>query len=204
MKKTFMAIVGIGAASLLAAPLTASAQEADPSIAAIAVDNGLDTLVAAVTAAGLDGTLADCDAGPFTVFAPTEEAFAALPEETLNAALADPTGLLTTVLTYHVVPGVLDSTAVVGSTSLTTLQGEDISVASTVLNGSSNIVVTDVAACNGIVHVIDAVLLPPSVAGPAPELAATGVNSTTYVLLAAAGALMLAGFGLTLARRHDA
>ena len=202
MKKTFLAIVGISAASLIAAPLTASAQDADPSIAAIAVDNGLDTLVAAATAAGLDGTLADCEAGPFTVFAPTEEAFAALPAETLAAALADPAGLLTTVLTYHVVPGVQDSATVVASDSLTTLQGEDIAVSGTVLNGSSNIVVTDVAACNGVVHVIDAVLLPPSITGQ--SLPETGPNATTYVMLAMAGALVLAGFGLTRVRRLDA
>jgi LPXTG-motif cell wall-anchored protein len=207
MKKSLMAIVGIAAASVLAAPLTASAQVPDPlpseSITDLAVATPeLSTLVTAVTAAGLADTLADCTAGPFTVFAPTDAAFAALPADVLNAALADPSGLLTQVLTYHVVPGILDAATVVGSTSQTTLQGEAISVNGAVLNGSVNITATDIFACNGVVHLIDAVLLPPSIANPpvAEDLPETG--ATTYVMLLIGGVLVMAGFGLTRVRRH--
>lgn len=185
---------GVAATAMVVAPTAASAQE-DPSIAEIAVENGLDTLVTAVTLAGLDGALADCAYGPVTVFAPTEEAFAALPADVLNAAIADPEGLLTQVLLYHVVPGVQDAAAVTSATSLTTAQGQDLSVDGTVLNGSVNIVATDITACNGIVHVIDAVLIPElgeaETTEETNELPDTGVNSGILALVA--GAFLLTG-----------
>ncbi len=176
-----------------------------PSIAEIAVAGDFDTLVTAVTAAGLADSLADCTADPVTVFAPTDAAFAALPAATLEAALADPSGLLTTVLTYHVVPGIVGAAEVTSSTSLTTAQGESIAVNGTVLNGSVNIVSTDNFGCNGVVHAIDAVLLPASLA-PAPtttvpvtELPETGTETT--VMLIVAGLLVLGGFSLLRLRR---
>ena len=207
---------GVAAAAVVAAPMAASADEHE-SIAEIAVGAGsFETLVTAAGLAGLDGLLADCDAGPFTVFAPTDDAFAAVPEDVLNAALADPDGLLTTVLTYHVVEGVVLAEDVVGIDSATTVQGEDIAVDGTVLNGSVNITATDLTACNGVVHVIDGVLLPPSVvaaleeapaeeeapvAEPTDELPATGVGTVGTGL--AAAALLMGGFALvSISRRR--
>lgn len=178
-----------------------------PSIAEIAVSGGFDTLVTAVTAAGLADSLSDCAADPVTVFAPTDEAFAALPEETLAAALADPDGLLTTVLTYHVLPGLVGAAEVTSSASLTTAQGEAISVDGAVLNGSVNIVSTDNWGCNGVVHAIDAVLLPPSLAPaettttttPVTVLPETGTETTVMLLLASV--LLLGGFAMLRVRR---
>ena len=138
-----------------------------PSIAEIAVENGnFNTLVAALDAAGLVETMAG--EGAFTVFAPTDDAFAALPEGTVEGLLEDPEGLLTDVLLYHVVDGVVPAETVVGLDAATTLNGEDVAIAiedgNVVLNGAVMVVTTDIEASNGIIHVIDAVLLPSSVA----------------------------------------
>ena len=136
---------------------------ADETVVDIAISNGFNTLVAAVQAAGLVETLSG--EGPFTVFAPTDEAFAALPEGTLDSLLADPDALAE-ILTYHVVSGKVMAADVVGLESATTVQGSDIAIevvdGGVVLNGSANVVTTDVEGSNGVVHIIDAVILPPS------------------------------------------
>ncbi len=138
--------------------------EATPTtITSVVVANpDFDTLEAAVIAAGLADTLAG--PGPFTVFAPTDEAFAALPEGTIEAVLAD-TDLLTAILTYHVVSGAVDAATVVTLDSATTLQGGAIAIevvdGKVILNGAVEVLTTDIIAENGIIHVIDAVLLPP-------------------------------------------
>ena len=127
------------------------------------------TLVAAVQAAGLEETLRG--EGPFTVFAPTDEAFAALPTGTLDALLADPTGQLTDILTYHVVPGAVLAADVVGldGQAVTTVNGATFTVGVaddgtvTLTDAAGNevtVVATDVEASNGVIHVIDGVLLP--------------------------------------------
>jgi LPXTG-motif cell wall-anchored protein len=189
--KTVLGAAAVTSLALVAAPMSAAAQVPDPlpdeSIAEVAVAAELDTLVAAVTAAGLADGLGDCGADPFTVFAPTEAAFAAVPEDLLTAALGDPDGLLTTILTYHVVPGIQDAATVTAATSLTTAQGADIAVEGTVLNGSVNIVGTDNFACNGVVHLIDAVLLP-----PLPSIAELAVSSELDTLVEAVTAAGLA------------
>lgn len=118
------------------------------------------TLLAAVEAAGLVDVLSG--EGPFTVFAPTDAAFAAIPEDQLAAILAD-TELLTAILTYHVVSGKVMAADVVNLTSATTVQGSDITI--TVSDGGvqvdgANVVVTDIEASNGVIHVIDAVITP--------------------------------------------
>ncbi len=127
-------------------------------------DSRFDTLQAAVVAAGLADTLAS--AGPFTVFAPTDTAFAAIPEATLNALLADPSGALTQILLYHVVAGEVPAASVVTLQQATTVQGSPVKIEVTedgvVLDRSVNVIITDVEASNGIIHVIDAVLLPPT------------------------------------------
>ena len=121
-----------------------------------------ETLVTAVQEAGLVETLKG--EGPFTVFAPTDEAFAALPDGTLDSLLQNP-DQLASVLTYHVVPGRVFSGDVVNVDSATTVQGADINVSvdmgSVMLNDSATVIQTDVLATNGVIHVIDSVILPP-------------------------------------------
>jgi uncharacterized surface protein with fasciclin (FAS1) repeats len=134
------------------------------SIAEIAVEDGrFTTLVAALEAAGLVETFAG--EGAYTVFAPTDEAFAALPEGTVESLLADPQGALTDVLLYHVVEGAVMAEDVVGLTAAPTLLGQDIAVSvdgdgQVFLNDSIQVIITDIEASNGVVHVIDAVLVP--------------------------------------------
>lgn len=144
------------------------------NIVDIAASNGsFDTLHAAIVAAGLADTLASAD-NEFTVFAPTDSAFAAVAEAfpgLLDALLADPTGDLTTILTYHVVPGRLSSADVLASSSLTTVQGEELTVSlrdGAAFVDNAQIVATDVQAKNGVIHVIDSVLVPSAVTLPAP------------------------------------
>lgn len=118
------------------------------------------TLVQAVTAAGLVDTLAG--EGPFTVFAPTDEAFAKLPEGTLESLLANPAEL-TKVLTYHVVPGKVMAEDVVTLTKATTVQGQDVTIkveGETVMVNGAKVTATDIEGTNGVIHVIDTVLLP--------------------------------------------
>lgn len=120
------------------------------------------TLLQAATAAGLVDTLEG--EGPFTVFAPTEQAFAKLPAGTLDSLLADPEKLKA-ILLYHVVPGAVTSTQVVGLTKATSVEGSDIAISvkdgSVYLNDSAKVVTVDVMASNGVIHVIDTVILPP-------------------------------------------
>ena len=131
-----------------------------PTIVDIAVQAGsFKTLVQAVQAAGLVETLSG--EGPFTVFAPTDEAFAQIPQETLQAVLADKEKL-TAILTYHVVPGKLMAADVVRSTQLQTAQGQSITVSTEggVRVDNANIIQTDIEADNGVIHVIDQVIMP--------------------------------------------
>ena len=141
----------------------AADQEMAKTIVDIAVEDGrFTTLVTALTEAGLvDALLAD---GPFTVFAPTDEAFAALPEGALEELLADKDAL-TNVLLYHVVDGKVMAADVIGldGQEVSTLSGEPIMVAADdmgVMINESNVVITDIEASNGIIHVVDAVILP--------------------------------------------
>jgi transforming growth factor-beta-induced protein len=128
-----------------------------------AADGRFTTLVAAVQAAGLVDALNG--EGPFTVFAPTDDAFAALPEGTVEALLAD-IPALTDILLYHVVSGKAMAADVVNLTSVTTLEGKDISIkvedGNVFLNDSVQVIITDIEASNGVIHVIDSVLLPPA------------------------------------------
>jgi len=132
----------------------------------IAVEDGrFTTLVTAVQAANLVDTLKS--EGPFTVFAPTDDAFAALPVGTVEGLLAD-IPALTNVLLYHVVPGKVMAADVLGldgQSAETALKGQSISITvdgdSVVLNDNVNVIITDIEASNGVIHVIDAVLLPP-------------------------------------------
>ena len=120
------------------------------------------TLVAAIKAAGLEDTLNG--SGPFTVFAPTDEAFAKLPAGTVDNLLKpENKAKLVSILTYHVVPGRVMAKEVVSSTKLKSVQGQELSVlveGSNVTVDGAKVVKTDVVASNGVIHVIDAVVLP--------------------------------------------
>jgi uncharacterized surface protein with fasciclin (FAS1) repeats len=130
------------------------------NIVETAVDAGsFKTLVTAVQAAGLVDTLSS--AGPFTVFAPTDEAFAKIPKETLEAVLADK-ARLTSIITYHVVAGKVMATDVMGLTSAKTVQGSEIKINTSngVMINNSKVAKTDIECSNGVIHVIDTVLIP--------------------------------------------
>ena len=151
----------VALAAVAAATVARPARAQDKDIVETAVAAGqFTTLAKALGAAGLVETLKG--AGPFTVFAPTDAAFAKLPAGTLEKLLADK-AQLTRVLTYHVVPGRLMAADVVRAKSLTTVAGPAAMIRTT--NGAmidkANIVQTDIVTSNGVIHVIDAVILPP-------------------------------------------
>ncbi len=153
-----------------AAPIEEPPLEMETITEIVVRDDAFSTLEAAVTAAGLAETLNG--AGPFTVFAPTNAAFAALPAGTLDALLADPMGDLKSILLYHVVGAKVPASEVVQLNKATTVQGSDVTIevsgGAVILNGTVKVVQTDVMAENGVIHVIDAVLLPPATE-PTPE-----------------------------------
>ncbi|MEM9778499.1 MAG: fasciclin domain-containing protein [Pseudomonadota bacterium] len=148
---------------MLALAACAPATEGPGDIVDVASANGsFSTLVAAVTAADLVDTLKSD--GPFTVFAPTDDAFAALPAGTVETLLMpENKDQLVEVLTYHVVPGkIMAADLPAGQADIATVQGSTARIdtsAGAKIDGA-NIVATDVAASNGVIHVIDAVILP--------------------------------------------
>jgi uncharacterized surface protein with fasciclin (FAS1) repeats len=152
-------LAAIATATILAAPV--AAQDMDIVDTAVAADD-FNTLVAAVQTAGLVDTLKGD--GPFTVFAPTDAAFAALPEGTVESLLLpENRETLTAILTLHVVPDAVMSSALAGETvSVLTVNGERLTVDGRdgVMVNGANVVTADIEASNGVIHVIDAVLLP--------------------------------------------
>ena len=137
-------------------------------------DGRFTTLVAALQAAKLDGTLSG--AGPFTVFAPTDDAFNKLPDGTVAALLQEPEGQLKQILLYHVVNGKVMAADVVKLTTATTVQGSDLTINVTdgkVTVNTANVIITDIETSNGVIHVIDAVLIPPVVPTPTPTATPT-------------------------------
>ncbi len=166
--------------SFAGAAQTVTATAGNQTIVQIAQTNpNLSTLVTALQAAGLVETLSG--SGPFTVFAPTNDAFNALPPGTLDALLGNRTQL-TNVLTYHVVQGSLLATQVASMPSLPTAQGQPLVVTVQAAGGvrvdGANIVQTDIRASNGVIHVIDAVMIPPA-RTPAPTLSPTPIPTAT-------------------------
>ena len=141
-----------------------STEEMAGDIVAVAsATEGFSTLVAAIEAAGLVETLQG--EGPFTVFAPTDDAFAALPEGLLEKLLLpENVAVLTSILTYHVVPGLVMSADVTAG-DVATVEGSTITIATdggVTVNGA-NVTAVDVTASNGVIHVIDQVIVPPTV-----------------------------------------
>ncbi|EOX4457662.1 fasciclin domain-containing protein [Vibrio antiquarius] len=129
----------------------------------VATENGsFNTLVAAVKAADLVDTLKG--EGPFTVFAPTDDAFAKLPDGTIDTLLMpENKDKLVSILTYHVVPGKVMAADVVKLDKATTVQGQDVMIKTMgdkVMVNDANVMATDVKAKNGVIHVIDTVIMP--------------------------------------------
>lgn len=160
--KTFTQVFTVFALTIVVAlPSWSSAHAGKKDIVDTAVSAGsFSTLVAAVKAAGLVETLKG--EGPFTVFAPTDEAFEAIPKDTLNALLKDKKAL-TAILTYHVVPGKVKAKDVVKLTSAKTVNGQEVAIAikhDVVSIDGANVIKTDIGTSNGVIHVIDTVIMP--------------------------------------------
>ncbi|SMX46146.1 fasciclin domain-containing protein [Actibacterium lipolyticum] len=158
-----IALKGIAALGFAGALAACTPMTSTPDIVDIAASNDdFSTLVAAVQAAGLVDTLKSD--GPFTVFAPTNAAFAALPAGTVETLLKpENKDQLVQILTYHVVPGAITSDQLAGQRlNVATVQGDTVHVDGTngVKVNKSNVTSADIIASNGVIHVIDAVLLP--------------------------------------------
>ncbi len=156
-----------------------------------AVSNGdFTTLVAALQATGLDTTLADTDS-TFTVFAPTDDAFALLGQDTINALLAD-TATLSDILTYHVITGEVNATTAISlaGTTVDMVNGDAIGLSldgDSLLVNTATVITADIQTDNGIIHVIDAVLLPPEdMMQPTANIVETAVANGNFTTLVAA------------------
>ncbi len=163
-KKSFSQITVLVAASIFAVSVFAGGySKKQPDIVDTAVAAGdFNTLATALTAGGLVDTLkAD---GPYTVFAPTDEAFAKLPDGTVEYLLKpENKDELVAILTYHVVPGKVEAAEVVKMTSAPTANGQDLQIRveeDVVFINDARVVTADVGASNGVIHVVDTVILP--------------------------------------------
>ncbi len=174
-----------------------TAMPAPQTIVDIAVADGrFTTLVAAVQAADLVGTLSG--EGPFTVFAPTDDAFAKLPEGTLESLLLpENKQQLTDILLYHVVPGKVMAADVVNLSEAETALGEKVAIKvedGKVFINEAEVIITDIEASNGVIHVIDTVILPPSMTTEAPknivDIAVADGRFTTLVAAVQAAGLV--------------
>jgi len=194
---------GGGGSSYAPEPMTAPAPEPDPvSVVDVAVaDGGFTTLVAALQATGLDETLSDLDS-KFTVFAPTDAAFALLGQETIDALLAD-TDTLSDILTYHVIASEVGSSAAISSAGslVEMVSGDSVGLSldgDNLLVNTATVILLDVMADNGVIHVIDAVLTPPADRGePTMNIVETAVASGSFDTLVAT--LQATGLDATLA-----
>jgi len=162
LRTTYLATVAAAIGLAIASP---AAQAAEKTIVQTAVEAGqFTTLAAALEAAGLVDTLNGT--GPFTVFAPTDAAFAKLPAGTVeNLLKPENKDQLVAILTYHVVPGNVMAADVVKLKEAETVNGKDLAIAvdgGTVMVNEAKVTATDIAASNGVIHVIDSVMLPPS------------------------------------------
>jgi transforming growth factor-beta-induced protein len=199
-RRSFLKTVAIGAVALstAAAPASfASAQAKDIVDTAVGAGN-FNTLAAALTAAGLVETLKG--PGPFTVFAPTDDAFAKLPAGTVDNLLKpENKQQLVDILTYHVVSGAVKAAEVVTLTEAKSVQGSPIKI--TVADGKvkvndANVTQTDIIASNGVIHVIDSVILPPAPPAKPVNIVDTAIAAGNFTTLAAA--LQAAGLVNTL------
>jgi uncharacterized surface protein with fasciclin (FAS1) repeats len=168
----------------------APAKEITTIVDAAVANGGFTTLVAALQATGLDSTLSDVN-GTFTVFAPTDAAFALLGQETINGLLAD-TDTLSNILTYHVIGSEVNATTAISlaGTTVTTVNGSDIGLSldgSSLLVNTATVVIADIQTDNGIIHVIDAVLMPPTeMMTPTNNIVETAIAAGSFTTLVAA------------------
>lgn len=160
--KSMLSFTALAVVGMMAAATPARAQSKDIVDTAVAAGS-FTTLAKALTAADLVATVKG--PGPFTVFAPTDEAFAKLPAGTLeNLLKPENKAMLKRVLTYHVVSGKVMAADVVKLSSAKAVSGDTLSIAhkgGAVTVDKANVVKTDIAASNGVIHVVDTVLLPP-------------------------------------------
>jgi len=187
MKKIlFTVVLALAAVTIVVAE---GEYEYPQDIVDVAASNGsFETLVAAIEAAGLVDTLRGD--GPFTVFAPTDEAFAKLPDGTVEALLND-IPALSRILLYHVVPGRAEAKDVVGLSSVDTAAGLPVVIKSDsagVMVNDANVILTDVFASNGVIHAIDSVILPPS--ADIVDIAASNDSFSTLVAAVQAAGLV--------------
>jgi uncharacterized surface protein with fasciclin (FAS1) repeats len=160
LRRTYLALTAATLLSATAAPALADNHSMDIVDTAVNAE-GFETLVAAVEAAGLVETLKG--EGPFTVFAPTDEAFAALPEGTVeDLLLPENKDQLTAILTYHVVPGKVMSGDLTDGMTAATIEGSDVTIMTEggVMVNDASFVQPDIEASNGVIHVIDKVIMP--------------------------------------------
>lgn len=184
MLKNLWKLATVALALVLFGGLTTSvaaspAVQAENDIVEVAIEDGrFTTLVTALQEAELVDTLKS--EGPFTVFAPTDDAFAALPEGVLENLLADKAAL-TDVLLYHVVAGKVMAEEVTGLETADTVLGEPLPITvedGNVMVGTANVILTDIEGSNGVIHVIDSVLVPASVAATLENNAAVETADT--------------------------
>jgi uncharacterized surface protein with fasciclin (FAS1) repeats len=190
MTLVFASVMGVAAQTgPTPTPTPAAEEEADANdngisiVDAATTASNLTTLAAALEAAGLIETLSGD--GPFTVFAPTDDAFNALPQGALDDLLADPDGALTDVLLYHVVSGEVFSTDLSDGMTVETLGGQTLTITvgeDGVLINNANVIVADVNASNGVIHLIDAVLLPTDQEEAVEEVAAEAEQTVEELL----------------------
>lgn len=224
-KALFAAIAAVSAVTFSIGGATVASAQEDKNIVEIASANpDFSTLVTAVTKAELVETLSG--PGPFTVFAPTNKAFEALPAGTLDTLLADPKGALANILKLHVLSGAVDSKAAIAAAGGTVDSlGGKITVAldgDKLIVGGATVVTADLKASNGIIHVIDAVITAPAADAPAAEepvadaseatpdrvdsgddgLAATSSGNGLLLALAGLGALGVTASSVAVARNR--
>ena len=181
-------IIRAGVAVLAASSAAACGDDdpvrvSEPTLVEVAQQAGsFTTLLAAIDAAGLTSTL-EGD-GPFTVFAPNDEAFAKIPADAIDALLSDK-DLLTQVLTYHVVPGRVTAAEVVGLSSAATVNGKNLTITvdgGGVMVDGAKVIATDIEARNGLIHIIDDVLFPE----PVLDIVQTAQKAGSFTTLLAA------------------
>jgi transforming growth factor-beta-induced protein len=176
-----LAVTAVAVAAVLAPSVSARSNAGEADIVTTAVNNGsFKTLASLLTATGLVDTLKG--PGPFTVLAPTDAAFAKVPKATLDALAADP-AKLKAVLLYHVIAGKVPSSEVVKLTSAKTVNGANVAIkvdGGSVFVNNAKVVIPDVMASNGVIHVIDTVLLPPA---PKVNIVKTAVAAGSFKTL---------------------